>query len=61
MGKGNKEGGEGERERTNKSRHNRDRLIQNDQEKSNQKNHVEKLNLSERHRKNEKEKEMDVN
>lgn len=50
MGKGNKEGGEGERERTNKLRHNRDRLIQNDQEKSNQKNQIEKLNLSDRHR-----------
>lgn len=50
MGKENKEGGEEERGRTNKSRHSRDRLIQNNQEKSNQKNQVEKLNLSERHR-----------
>lgn len=46
-GWGNKEG---EGERTNKFRHGKDRLIQNDQQETNQKKQTKRLNLLERHR-----------
>lgn len=41
---------EREGERTNKFRHGKDRLIQNDQQETNQKKQTKRLNLLERHR-----------